>query len=174
MAKPSPLAEQCTATSKSSGQRCQIRVVGGGPCRVHGGNAPQVRVKREARILAAEAARSAPVTAADAADVMTSAMNDAHSLLQRLKVNMANGRLEASDLSALGEWVDRAGRLAKLVADAGIEERRIKIAEGQGALIFEAIERILAALGLGEEHRRRLPEVAPPILRAIGEAEVVR
>jgi len=146
MTKPNPLAEQCTATSKATGQRCRIRVVGGGPCRLHGGAAPQVRAAREVRILTAEAAREAPKSSADSVDVLTSAMNDAHSLLQRLKVNIAGGQLTAADLTALGDWVDRAARISKLVVDAGIEERRVQIAAADGRILAGVIQRSFAGV----------------------------
>lgn len=141
-----PLSEQCSATSKATGQRCQRHVIGGGVCWVHGGAAPQVARAREARIIAAEAAREAPVSMADAADVLTSAMNDAHALLQRIKENIANGRVTDGDLRALGEWVDRAARISKLVVDAGIEERQVRLAERHGQLLAGVVIRILDGL----------------------------
>jgi hypothetical protein len=54
-----PLGEQCSATSKRSGKRCRRRVVGGGPCIMHGGRAPQVNARREQRILLYEAEQKA-------------------------------------------------------------------------------------------------------------------
>lgn len=172
MPRPHPLAEQCTATAKGSGERCQLRVIGGGVCRVHGGAAPQVQTAREARIVAAEAAREAPRTAAEAADVLTGAMNDAHSLLQRLKQNIAAGRVTGADLDALGAWVDRSARIAKLVVDANIEERRTKITEAQGLVIAGVIKQVLADLMLSDEQQARVPIVVPRALLAVT-AEVV-
>lgn len=55
MPKQHPLSERCTATSKRTGQRCQLTVIGGGVCFMHGGKAPQVAAKREERIVAFEA-----------------------------------------------------------------------------------------------------------------------
>lgn len=52
-----PLSERCTATSKRTGLRCQLTVIGGGTCFMHGGKAPQVAAKREARIVEWEARR---------------------------------------------------------------------------------------------------------------------
>lgn len=183
MAKRHPLAEQCSATSKATGQRCRIRVIGGGPCRLHGGAAPQVVAAREARIVAAEAAMEAPKTTAEAADVLLGAMNDAHSILQRLKQNIADGRVTVADLDALGQWVDRASRTAKVVVDVGLEERRVRISEEQGQQLAEAIHRILVGMleglvvRLGNDRfaidRVRsawaeLPaEVVPPVLKSI-------
>ena len=45
---------QCTAKSKSSGDRCrQSSIHGGSVCRYHGGNAGQVKAAAQNRILAA-------------------------------------------------------------------------------------------------------------------------
>lgn len=161
------LSEQCTATSKATGQRCRRRVIGGGVCIMHGGSAPQVRAAREVRILAAEAAMEAPQSAADAADVMTSAMNDAHSLLQRLKVNIADGRITGADLRALGEWVDRAMRASNLVMNAGLEERRVLISEATAREFLLALERLMDLLSLTPEQRRRVPFELPKVMASI-------
>lgn len=50
---------------------------------------------------------------------------------------------------------------------AGIEERRIKLAEQEGALVAQAIRAILTDLDLTEEQLRRVPEVVPRHLRAL-------
>lgn len=167
MSRAHPLAEQCTATSKRTGERCQLNVIGGGPCRWHGGNAPQVKAKREVRILTAEAALEAPKTMAEASDVLLSAMNDSHALLQRLKQNIAAGTITAADMSALGDWVDRSARVSKLVIDTGIHERQVRLAEGQGALIAQVIQRLLDRLVLDERQRALVPIVVPELLRSV-------
>ncbi|MFI5729172.1 hypothetical protein ACIA49_03560 [Kribbella sp. NPDC051587] len=51
MSNPHPLGDQCTATSKATGNRCRRRVIGGGVCIVHGGRAPRVAAKRQERIV---------------------------------------------------------------------------------------------------------------------------
>lgn len=50
---------------------------------------------------------------------------------------------------------------------AGIEERRIQLAEQQGVLVAQAIRAILADLGLTAEQQARVPEVVPRHLRAL-------
>jgi len=50
---------------------------------------------------------------------------------------------------------------------AGIEERRIKLAEQQGELVAHAIRAILTDLGLTAEQQARVPEVVPRHLRAL-------
>lgn len=60
--------------------------------------------------------------------------------------------------------------LVKVCAEAikaGIEERRIKLAEQQGELVAHAIRAILADLGLSAEQQARVPEVVPRHLRAL-------
>jgi len=167
MGKPHPLAEQCTATSKATGQRCRIRVIGGGPCRVHGGAAPQVARAREARIIAAEAARDLPVTAADAADVLTSAMNDAHSLLQRIKQNIADGRFSEADMRVLGDWVDRVARISKLVVDSGVQERRFELEAAQARMVVATFERALARSNFTDAQKHEFKVIAAEEFLAI-------
>ncbi len=50
---------------------------------------------------------------------------------------------------------------------AGVEERRVRLAEQQGDLVAEVIRRILADLNLTDEQQRRVPEVVPRQLRLI-------
>lgn len=69
--------------------------------------------------------------------------------------------------------VDASNRLEKYSSaalKAGVDAALVRIAESQGARLFDAIEQILAALGLSDEQRAQVPVVVPPILRAIGEA----
>jgi hypothetical protein len=50
---------------------------------------------------------------------------------------------------------------------AGIEERRIKIAEDQGTLVASVLQRILAALNLSPEQWAEVPTIVPRELRAL-------
>jgi hypothetical protein len=50
---------------------------------------------------------------------------------------------------------------------AGIEERRIKLAEQQGELVAQAIRAILEDLNLTAEQQQRVPEIVPRHLRAL-------
>ena len=96
--------------------------------------------------MTAEAALEAPLSAVDAGEALASAMNDAHSILQRLKRNIADGRVTMADMTALGEWVDRAARISKLAMDAGVEERRIQLAEADGKILAGVIQRVLGQM----------------------------
>ena len=50
-----PLGQQCEATAKVTGRRCERRVVAASVCWVHGLAAKQVRQKQEQRLLVYEA-----------------------------------------------------------------------------------------------------------------------
>lgn len=50
---------------------------------------------------------------------------------------------------------------------AGIEERRVRLAEQQGALVAQVIRSILADLDLTAEQQERIPDVVPRHLRAL-------
>lgn len=63
--------------------------------------------------------------------------------------------------------------LVKVCAEAikaGIEERRVRLAEQQGALVAQVIQAILGDLNLSKEQQERIPEVVPRHLRALSAA----
>lgn len=57
--------------------------------------------------------------------------------------------------------------VTKAAISAGIEERRVKIAEAQGALLVKVIRGILDDLGLSAEQQARVQDVVPRHLRAV-------
>ncbi|MFY1686482.1 hypothetical protein [Plantactinospora sp. WMMB782] len=57
--------------------------------------------------------------------------------------------------------------VCKAAIAAGIEERRVRLAESQGALLADVIRRILADLGLTPEQQSRVSEVVPRHLRSV-------
>jgi hypothetical protein len=62
---------------------------------------------------------------------------------------------------------DRLVRIAKTTLDAGVEERRVQLAESQGALVAGAIRRILVRLNLTSEQEALVGVVVPSELRAL-------
>lgn len=58
-------------------------------------------------------------------------------------------------------------RVAKEAIAAGIEERKVRLAEQQGALLADVIRRILGDLDLTPAQQARVPEVVPRHLRAV-------
>lgn len=68
-------------------------------------------------------------------------------------------------LTLLGEWSDRLVKVCTAAISAGIEERRVRLAEAQGALVAEVIRKILGDLNLTPEQARKAGEVVPFRLR---------
>lgn len=62
---------------------------------------------------------------------------------------------------------DHLAKVCSLALRAGIEERKVKLAESQGALVADVIRRILGALGLTPEQQQMVPEIVPRELRAL-------
>ena len=62
---------------------------------------------------------------------------------------------------------DRLTRVAAAALKAGIEERRVQLAEAQGALIADVIRRILGRLNLTHDQQALVGEVVPQELRAL-------
>lgn len=174
MTERSPFSSQCTATSKHTGQRCRRRVVGGGVCLKHGGGAPQVAAAREARVIVYAAQHAAAEAGEelekprDAAAALTSALSDSDLVVQKIKQMIEGGEtFDASQIDALGDWLDRVGRLSKLVMDARLDERQARRDETFGRMIVEAIKGVLAELNLTPEQQLLVPLVVPRQLRII-------
>lgn len=78
--------------------------------------------------------------------------------------------LEAKPNVAYLMLTDAQDRLAKYAAaalKAGVEERRVKLAEDQGALVAQVIRAILDQLDLSPAQAAKVPEVVPTQLRLL-------
>ncbi|MFC0673537.1 hypothetical protein [Brachybacterium hainanense] len=62
---------------------------------------------------------------------------------------------------------DRLARYAAAALKAGVEERRVKLAEDQGALVAQVIRRILDRLDLSKWQAEMVGTVVPEELRAL-------
>ncbi|MDQ0756090.1 hypothetical protein [Arthrobacter sp. B3I4] len=62
---------------------------------------------------------------------------------------------------------EHLAKVCSLALRAGIEERKVKLAESQGLLVADAIRRILGALGLTPEQQELVPVIVPRELRAL-------
>jgi len=67
----------------------------------------------------------------------------------------------------LGKASDRLATYAAAALRAGVEERRIRLAEGQGALVATVIRRVLDALNLTPAQLEQVPVIVPRELRAL-------
>lgn len=59
------------------------------------------------------------------------------------------------------------GRIAKMCIDAGVAQRLVSLAEDQGRILATAIRAVLNALQLTPEQASLVPQIVPPILRAV-------
>jgi hypothetical protein len=66
-----------------------------------------------------------------------------------------------------GEWIDRSAKHAKLALDAGVEERKVRIAEAQGKLLAGVIKAILGDLGLNKKQQTDAPAIVRRHLLAL-------
>ena len=70
-------------------------------------------------------------------------------------------------------WIDAQERLARYATAAlraGVEERRVRLAEDQGALVAQVIRRILDRLDLSEWQAEMVGSIVPEELRALSQA----
>jgi hypothetical protein len=138
-------------------------------CQVHNGANRRVRAAAAARVAAAEAAL-AGLPARDPAEALISAAQEADRIAQGLAVRVrGGGEMVATDLAALGEWLDRVGRLARSVVDSRLDERRVRIDERLGGALAEVIRRVVDQLPLTAEQRDEARPVIARELRAVGE-----
>lgn len=70
-------------------------------------------------------------------------------------------------LALLGEWSDRLVKVCAEAIRAGIEERRVRLAEAQGALVADVIRKILGHLDLTPAQASKAGEVVPLELRRL-------
>lgn len=70
-------------------------------------------------------------------------------------------------LDLLGQWSDRLVKVCAAAISAGIEERRVRLAEQQGALVADVIRKILGDLDLTPEQASKAGEVVPLRLRSL-------
>lgn len=147
---------KCTALN-GKGLPCQRdAIVGAVVCYTHGGNAPQVKAKAEERITLAEALVRTPKrhpweVLEDGLHAMDLVMRECMGEIQD------QGNVTPALLDKLVSSVERAHRLAKVNLDAGIDQRRIKLAEAQAGQMFAVFTRVLNALGLTAEQKAMVP-----------------
>lgn len=188
--------EKCTAKSKQSGERCKRYPIRGGTvCAIHGGKTPVVAAAARRRLEEAEAEKAVVLFGARR-DVMPGAAlleevqwTAGHVGWLRLKVQELEARelewsltkrkdsadgVEETHEASPSVWYSLYERERKhLIAAstaalrAGVEERRVRLAESQGQQVAAVIQRVLDGLGLSEVQLGLVPTVVPAALRAI-------
>jgi hypothetical protein len=129
--------------------------VGAGRCKLHGGCSPSGKKAAAKQILTAtadEMGLSLEVEPHELALATVHSVAGSLAVAQQQVAKMSPEQAAGSFwLEALGQAQDRATRTSKAALDAGIAERRVRLAERTGALIASAAEQ---AMG---EMRRPIP-----------------
>jgi hypothetical protein len=159
--------------------------VGTGRCKLHGGASPQAELagavqlaRREATVMGSPLDVEPHVAILECIRIAAGEVRYASEQIAALTPDDAAGQVVTtierfggengggSGPPALHIWIvarhqamDRLVDYSKVAIAAGIEERRVKLAEQQGALLAQAIKGILAELGVGDR-----PEV-PGVVR---------
>lgn len=166
------MTEQCPATSKRSGERCKRWVIGGGPCPIHGGKAPQVEAKRLERIELGEALARSPRRSPW--EVLADVLHTADVVAQAARADVEGGNVTPQTVFLLTDAIERAGRWAKTALDAGVDERQTRVAEREGAILASVIRAILGRLDLSPAQEAMVTIVVPQELRRAAELEAAR
>jgi hypothetical protein len=145
---------QCNGTAKHTGERCKNAPLRGTTvCKFHGGMAPQVQAAAKRRLAETQAMKMLDQLGADPAD-------DRHPI-EHLLGELWQAAVAADYLGSMAvmdgpkgplwrAWErerDRRARLAKMALEAGVEERRVRIAEEHALALAGAIRAILANVG---------------------------
>lgn len=186
-------SRRCTGKSKQSGQRCKRAASPGlDKCPMHSGLSKAERLKRAAEEQARKAVviyglpRDISPTEALLEEVRYTAGHVAwlrervHEIEQAdlvwgtTKVKTGGEDHGTTEEAAPSIWLELYYRERKHLVDvtkaaiaAGIEERRVKLAEQQGALLVKVIRGILGDLGLSAEQQAKVQDVVPRHLRAV-------
>jgi hypothetical protein len=114
---------------------------------MHGGSAPQVKAAAARRLTLAEAFERGDRRPAWL--ILADALHSADTLMLNARVKLADG--EPISLEALDRFIealDRAQKFAKVVLDAGVDERQTQAAEAMTAVLAGLVDRGMEAIGL--------------------------
>lgn len=166
---------QCTARSKRSGKRCRAFAVrGASVCRTHGGAAPAVRAKAQARLLAQQAEADAgrvlaheaterlenPLEALGRLAVEALALKDALAArvnaLDRIRAGAGEVEQLRVEVSLYERALDRSAKFLDLLARNNWEERRVELEQGRAQLVTAAFLAALEAVTLLPDDRQTM------------------
>lgn len=148
----------CTGTN-TQGNPCEKWAnVGATVCNTHGAAAPQVQAAAERRISLAEALangdRRPPW------EILEDCLHIVDMVLQDVVLEVREkGTATPAVLDKLIQAVERAHRLSKVNLDAGIDQRRLRLAETQAGQMQAIFTRVLSALHLTPEQKALVPQV---------------
>jgi hypothetical protein len=169
---------------RRDGSSCQAyAIIGGVVCRSHGGLLPRIRASARQNMISTQAERllyrhdASPCT--DALDALQRLAGRALALeetIGHLVNDLTSIRYEGAgeagaeqlraEVVVMERAMDRCGRLLVDLAKLNIEERLVKISEGQADLIEKALKAALAEMGLDLDEQDRAARSVARHLRA--------
>lgn len=160
------MAVKCTAKSKQSGERCKkYPTPGSNVCATHGSKSPRAQVAAAKRLALEAAMRSE--TPRKPWEVLEEALHAVDVLMKQALVKLDKGdSMSPKDYTELVAAVERAHRMAKVNLDAGIDARRLRLAEAQAGQMHKIFTRVLNALNLTPEQRALVPGLLKQEIRA--------
>jgi hypothetical protein len=149
--KAHPLGQQCQATAKATGRRCERRVVAANVCYVHGLNAKQTRGKRDQRLALwevqeARAAEPAVLVQKEPEELLLAALHDVNQVLQQIKADLHGGSVNPILLQLAGDWLDRLARIGKVVTDGDLSRKLYERVGVQAQDLASQLTAMLAAI----------------------------
>lgn len=183
--------------SKRGGTLCSLPAghrtdhPGWGKCSYHGGNTPALRTSA-AKYVGGEVIDKMTMAYGYGSPVD---LNPVEALLQEVRrcgghvawladrISMwemadSDGNLSKPITEVQQQWIDlyhkeRANlvKVSKTALDAGVNERKIRLAERQGEIMINALNAAFEQLGLTREQRKLLPVIMPAVLRAAAEPQ---
>lgn len=156
-----------------------------GPCNLHGGNAPRLEQGQFRKIAEGMLDQSVrgfgialPIDPVQALLDLVAEANGAVKFLGDIcrvldkpellvTYNNFQGEMVKAQLRLYGEWVDRLAKLAKTAIDAGIEERRLRLREREGAALIYTLRKVLSSLHLTPSQRDQAYSLAGDTLRQL-------
>lgn len=171
------VAPKCGALkTDGSGDRCKMPAgygtthPGYGPCKFHFGSTPSM-VRHASR----QQIRHEAIKVCEARGVDPAKVRPEQVMLEELARSYATvNYLESETSPEAAMWPEWQSALlaerkhqvavAKMVLDAGIDERRTRIMEDQAEVLGSAVREILDQLGLSEDQRARAPQVVRQVM----------
>lgn len=187
-----PTEKRKCSGRRTNGEECRKPPMKGQRvCATHGGSSPQARAAAERRLQAAQAQQAVQTfglarevdprdalleevyRTAGAVDWLTTKVRE----LQSADIVWGKAEESADDIkykAGVSVWVqlqqqERAHlvRVCKEAINAGIEERKVRLAEQQGSMLAGVIKAILGDLDLSPEQSAKVATVVPRHLRSV-------
>jgi hypothetical protein len=120
-------------------------------------------------VLLAEALRATPYR--HPWEVLEDALHAADVVMGEARLAIEDGHVTPALVDKLIVAAERAHRLAKVNLDAGVDQRRLRLAEAQAGQMHAVFTRVMAGLGLTAEQKARVPELLRAEIRGVLEVD---